>query len=285
MIWNAYTVTEQIHIPEFYSFFDIHYEKGFDFAGETHNFWECVYVIEGSICVSGDERVYNLEKNHIIFHKPMEFHKLYVEQAEGATLLIFSFSLEGALEECLRDKVFQLTDAQQKIAQSLLDYLHSTLKKCKEVSDVREYKYLVHDCATKLYFQMLTTYVYQLILSLIDNGRISKVSTAPDALMFSNAVNYINSCITSPVSVAEIAAGCYISVSSLKRIFQKYAGISIHKYALTLKIKAATELLQSGMSVTQAADALGFSSQAYFSACYKRETGMSPTDVRKNHPA
>ena len=208
---------------------------------------------------------------------------MHVEQKEGATLLIFSFSLEGSYADYLRDKVFHLTDAQQKIMHSLLDYLHSTLTECGEVSDILEYKYLAHDRATKLYFQMLTTYVYQLILSLIDNGRISEASTAPDVRIFSNAVNYINNCIGTQVSVAEIAANCYVSVSSLKRIFQKYAGISIHKYALTLKIKAATELLHSGMSVTQAAEVLGFSSQAYFSSCYKRETGMSPTEVRKNY--
>lgn len=281
MIWNGYPVIEQIHIHEFYSFFDIHYEKGFHFAGETHNFWECVYVMDGSICVSGDERVYNMEKNHIIFHKPLELHKLQVEQEEGTTLLIFSFSMEGSLEEYLKDKVFKLTDAQQHIMRSLLEYLHSTLEKCAEVSEVREHKYLVHERATKLYFQMLSTYVSQLLLSLIDHGQISETSTEPDAQIFRNAVNYINHCIDIQVSVDEIAGACYTSVSSLKRIFQKYAGISIHKYALMLKIKAATELLHQGMSVTQAAEALGFSSQAYFSACYKRETGLSPTDVRK----
>ena len=281
MIWNGYAVTEQIHIHEFYSFFDIHYEKGFHFAGETHNFWECVYVIDGSICVSGDERVYNLEKNHIIFHKPMELHKLQVEQEEGATLLIFSFSMEGTFADYLKDKVFKLTDIQQNIMQSLLEYLHNTLDKCKEVSAVREYKYLVHASATKLFFQMLSTYVYQLILSLIDNGQVSETSTEPDAQLFRNAVNYINQCIGIQVSVEEIAGACYTSVSSLKRIFQKYAGISIHKYAIMTKIKAATEFLHNGMSVTQTAETLGFSSQAYFSACYKRETGIAPTDVRK----
>ncbi len=281
MLWNAYAVTGQIHISEFYSFFDIHYDKGYSFAGETHNFWECLYVIDGSICISGDDRVYNLEKDQIIFHKPLELHKFHIEQETGATLLIFSFSLEGSLAEHLKDKVFLLTDAQQKIIHSLLEYLHDTLANCKETSHIPEYKYLVHDRATKLYFQMLTSYVYQLILSLIDNGRISEVSTAPDVQLFSKAVNYINNRIHTQASVAQIAANCHISESSLKRIFQKYAGISIHKYILTLKIKTATELLQNGMSVTNTAETLGFSSQAYFSACYKRETGISPTNVRK----
>lgn len=281
MNWSAYPVTEQIHIHEFFSFFDIHYDNNYNFAGETHNFWECLYVIDGSLCISADDRVYNLEQNQIIFHKPLELHKFYIDHEAGATLLIFSFSLEGSLSHHLKDKVFLLTESQQKIMQSLLDYLHSTLACCGKISDIPEYKYLIHDRTSNLYYQMLTTYVYQLILSLIDNGRISEVSTAPDVQIFSKAVNYINNCINTQPSVSEIAVGCHVSVSSLKRIFQKYAGISIHKYILTLKIKAATELLKSGACVTRVAEALGFSSQAYFSACYKRETGISPASIRK----
>ena len=217
----------------------------------------------------------------MIFHKPLEFHKFHIEQEEGATLLIFSFSLEGALAEQLKDKVFCLTETQEKIINALMDYLHNTLADCREISPIREYKYLVHDRATKHYFQMLTTYVYQLILSLIDSGMVSETTTETDARIFGDAVNYINNRIDKWVSVPEIAEHCFVSVSSLKRIFQKYAGISIHKYTLTMKIKAATEFLRQGMSVTRVAETLGFSSQAYFSACYKRETGMSPMDIRK----
>lgn len=281
MQWKSFPVTEQIHIQEFYSFFDIHHDKDYSFAGETHNFWECRYVIDGSICISGDERVYHLTKNQIIFHKPLEMHKFHVEDEAGATLLIFSFSMEGTLSDALKDKVFLLKDSQLSILQSLMTYLRSTLEQCTEISQIPEHKYLEHDCATSLYYQMLTSYVYQLILSLIDSGKVSKSSTAPDAQIFSKAVNYINNRIDSQASVTEIAESCHTSVSSLKRIFQKYAGISIHKYILTLKIKAATELLENGASVTNVAEILGFSSQAYFSACYKRETGVSPTEMKK----
>lgn len=282
MQWTSFPVTEQIHIREFYSFFDIHYDKDYSFSGETHNFWECRFVIDGGICISGDDRVYHLTQNQIIFHKPLEMHKFHVESESGATLLIFSFSLEGSLSDVLKDKVFLLKEPQLHILKNLLDLLHSTLDNCREISKIPEHKYLDHDHASGLYFQTLTTYVYQLIFSLIDSGRISKSSTAADARIFSKAVNYINDRLDSQPSVTEIASDCHISVSSLKRIFQKYAGISIHKYILTLKVKAATELLASGTGVTDVSEMLGFSSQAYFSAFYKRETGISPTEVRKS---
>ena len=60
MPWIAYPVREQIRITDMYSLFETHYEKGFAFPGEAHNFWECLYVRNGEACVSGNERVYNL---------------------------------------------------------------------------------------------------------------------------------------------------------------------------------------------------------------------------------
>ena len=72
MLFYSYKVNELFEIKEFYTFFDEVFVKDFHFAGESHNFWECMYIEEGSICITADEHVYNLGKNEMIFHKPME---------------------------------------------------------------------------------------------------------------------------------------------------------------------------------------------------------------------
>lgn len=113
MIWNAYHVTDQIHIDKFYSFFQAHFQKGYHFPGEAHNFWECVYVINGGLCVSGDERIYNLTEGQIIFHKPLEFHKFSINDCPEADLLIFSFSMEGNMCNYFKNKVFNLSESQK----------------------------------------------------------------------------------------------------------------------------------------------------------------------------
>ena len=111
-------------------------------------------------------------------------------------------------------------------------------------------------------------------------GNINKTSHDPEAIVFGNAVNYMNSCICFQPTVLEIADFCKVSEATLKRIFNKYSGTSIHKYFLKLKMKTAAELLASGFSVTEIAEKLGFGSQAYFSAAFKRETGISPSKVK-----
>ncbi|MBQ8231157.1 MAG: helix-turn-helix transcriptional regulator [Lachnospiraceae bacterium] len=280
-VWLAYPVTEQIHITAMYSLFKIHYNNGFAFHGEAHNFWECFYVIDGEVCVSADERVYNLMRGEIIVHKPLEFHKFIVNGPKGATVLIFSFSAEGPLTGWLRDKVFSLSNSQNQILKSLISYMQSKA----DGLGLSPQKY--YDCLKPFeqlpyYSQMIITYLYQLFLSLSDEGTISSVSSAPDAVTFSKAISYLNCNLHRQPSVREIAKFSNVSEASLKRIFDKYAGISVHKYLLKLKIKVAMELLQDGESVCMVAERLGFNSQSYFSKAFKRETGFNPSDLKQS---
>ncbi|MBQ7840963.1 MAG: helix-turn-helix transcriptional regulator [Lachnospiraceae bacterium] len=276
-VWIPFPITEQIHISSMYSLFIEHFEKGYEFPGETHNFWECLYVLEGQVCVSADERVYNMSRGEIIFHKPLELHKFKVTQSQGATLLIFSFSAEGLLTTQFRDKVFCLTQSQNARISEFILYIKETVTSPELFNSHHDYLGPVTQIPT--YGQMIVSYLYQLFLSLVDEGIIASASSAPDAVIFGNAIGYLNSNLHRQPTVLEIAKFCTVSEASLKRIFDKYAGISIHKYLLKLKIKAATEFLQDGESVCNVAERLGFSSQSYFSKAYKRETGISPSNI------
>ncbi len=279
MIWLAYSVREQIQITDLYSFFEMHYEDGYAFPGESHNFWECLYVEDGSVCVSADERVYNLEQGSIIFHKPLELHKFIVNSPKGADLLIFSFTAEGPLTLSLRDKVFALSALQKDIIQTMLSYMRERSENQSHSGSYSTQKLQAfHTLPT--YSQMVSTYLQQLMLSLSETGAVSGVSSAPDAICFRKAISYLNSNIHRQPTVPEIARFCNVSEAGIKRVFDKYAGIGVHKYLLKLKIKAAAELLQDGERVCDVAERLGFNSQSYFSRAFKRETGMMPSQVK-----
>ncbi len=279
MTWLAYPIKEQIRITDMYSLFVVHYDCGYAFPGESHNFWECVYIIKGEACISGNERVYNLAQGSIIFHKPLELHKFIVNGKDGADMLIFSFTAEGPLTAYLEEKVFMLSDFQKSIADSLLLFIGEHLKPTADSEDL--YRSGLEPFRTMpTYSQMLAAYLHQLMLSLADAGAVSAVSSAPDAVIFRQAISYLNSNIHRQPSVPELARFCNISESGLKRIFDKYAGIGIHKYLMKLKIKTAAELLQQGESVSCVAEKLGFNSQSYFSRAFRRETGVTPSSLK-----
>lgn len=279
-VWQAFPVEEQIRIREIFSFFEMYYENGYEFSGETHNFWECLYVLEGEACFSSDESVYNLKQGDIIFHKPMSLHKFFVTGDAGARLLVFSFSAQGPLTLWLRDKVFALTVAQKEIVNAMLDYIQ--FLDVGEEAPQKEYKYLIPYNHIPNYLQMISTYYHQLFLMLAEEEIMSVASSAPDAKTFGKAISYLNSNLDRQPAVSEIARFCGVSEAGLKRAFRKYAGIGVHKYILKLKIKAAVELLQDGDNVSSVAEKVGFNSQSYFSKAFKRETGKNPSEIKEN---
>jgi len=273
-MWVAHSIKEVIKIRNFYTFFSVHFKDGFNFYGESHNFWECLYVIDGKVCVSADEKVYNLSSGEIIFHKPLEMHKFYIDNKNGATLLIFSFDIEGSKSDYFKEKVFMLSPEQKNIIDSLLEYVD------KDLTFKISKNYLEPFDSSDIYSQAVSTYIHQLFLFLLENENLSQNATDPHAIIYKKAVNYMKSMVSAQVSVEDVAKKCNISTSSLKRIFYKYSGLSIHKYFLTLKINTAANMLKNGESVTQVAQTLDFSSQGYFSKVFKRETGINPTQIK-----
>lgn len=279
MIWKSYGINELVKIDSMYSLSTPIYDHGYNFAGETHNFWECVYVKRGSIEVSADDRILRLEAGQIIFHKPLELHKFYVDSPDGTELLIFSYDLVGDIQQSLADRAFTLNERQTVIIEGI--------QECIDQQDD------IIANSTRLYIELfdkvptlsqkIVSYLQLLFLSLAEEGCQSEQILSREAKLFRNAINYMNDSISSGISVDELAERLNISTSSLKRLFDKYAGMSVHKYFTAIKINTATSLLSSGLSVGTVAERLGFSSSAYFSAVYKRETGKIPSIIIKEH--
>ena len=86
------------------------YPPDFQYIGERHNFWELVYVVEGCAGILEEDKVYELSPGDVIFHKPMEFHRLWSENNMELHLIILSFSLVGSGFDSLGKGVFHLND-------------------------------------------------------------------------------------------------------------------------------------------------------------------------------
>lgn len=281
MKWNSYPIIEQIHISEIFSLFKMHYENTYEFGGETHDFWECLYVIKGTLCVSADERIYNLKSGDIIFHKPLELHKFYITSQKGADVLVFSFSATGPIVSFFKNKVFRLSAEQEGIITALVDYLDEKCEEFRsEIQNENQYNTaLILFKKIPSYSQNIALHICRLMLSLADSSHIAKASNSPDSIVFRKAVEYMNDNIYTNPSVFDIARHCSVSVSGIKRIFDKFTGIGVHKYFLLLKLKRAKKMLYHGNTVSDTAEILGFSSQGYFSKTYKREFGISPSKI------
>lgn len=280
MAWQSYKVKEQVKIERLYSLFKRHFDKGHHFLGEMHDFWEAVYVIDGEVIISADENIHNFKSGDIIFHKPLELHKFNVVGDDGATLLVFSFTMSGELCKKMERQAFHLDKYGRSIIKSFLHFLELEQEKHPEAQmGITFLNFHTVYSQDEIFLHTVSLYISSIILSLASGANTLSKTKTHETELFKQALVIMNERIAEQISVNELAEKLNISESSLKRLFDKYAGMSVHKYFLSLKIKTATLMLKGGQSVSEVSDALGFSSQGYFSATYKRETGNNPSQI------
>lgn len=280
-IHQNYDVKKFLNISIFHTFCRVHYDYKYSFIGESHNFWECVYVINGNVSAISDDKIYNLTANDMIFHKPLEFHNLQIEDTNGSDILIFSFTDDSEFMNYFNNKVFKLSSFQVNTITCMLEFLDSIYAPKRKYINPTLKNYL--DCLSmsETFLYSASLYVELLFLQLYEqpNLLVLSNSTQSDAMLFKEAVNFMKTNIDKNLSIPQIAKHCHVSPSTLKQTFSKHADLSVHKYFLRLKISNATKLLKSGKSASVVAELLGFSSPSYFATIYKRETGSSPSNI------
>lgn len=100
----------------------------------------------------------------------------------------------------------------------------------------------------------------------------------------SKAIEYVKMHLAQSPSLQETAEYINISPSYLSKIFIDRLHAPYSAFVLNEKILYAQKLLvNSGKGMAEIAKDAGFSSNAYFSDCFKRMTGMSPLQFRKEY--
>lgn len=83
-------------------------------------------------------------------------------------------------------------------------------------------------------------------------------------------------------SLAELASLCSVSQSHLMRTFKASTGWPVHKFVAEERLKTAKLLLAGDqLTANEISVKLGFRSPAYFATAFRRMTGKSPTEYRR----
>ncbi len=94
------------------------------------------------------------------------------------------------------------------------------------------------------------------------------------------AMQIIEQTIDQPHTIKELSRKVAMNECYLKKGFKALAGKTIHEYQQHLRISKAKVLLQQeGLSVTDVANTLGYSSISHFSTAFKKVTGMKPCEL------
>ncbi|MBQ4322239.1 MAG: AraC family transcriptional regulator [Oscillospiraceae bacterium] len=272
-----------VTVTEIVTLFRRAFQPGVRPTGESHPFWEFVFVEGGvlDVCVGGKE--YRLEENQLMFYPPEVIHEGKTPFQQETSLAIVSFSCTAPELERLRGKVLTVEG-------ELLPLLRETLAQgCGifawfDADEDGRGMYLREDadflqlCRVKL---LLEYFLTSLLCGMEENGEKDWRSSY-DRARLDTVLRYLEAHIGEELTVEQIAKDCLLSVSVLKRLFREHIRQGVMAHFTMLKLERAKELLRSGkMTVSEISQTLGFSSQFYFSRLFKQKNGISPSEYRE----
>lgn len=97
---------------------------------------------------------------------------------------------------------------------------------------------------------------------------------------------YIDMNYTENITLDSLAEMTHMNKYYMVHAFQKYMGISPISYLINIRIDESKNLLKNtNHSLLEISNIIGFSSQSYFSQSFRKNTGMSPNNYRKEQNA
>ncbi len=84
------------------------------------------------------------------------------------------------------------------------------------------------------------------------------------------------------LSMNDIAGRCGCGIHTLMRLFRKHLAMTPSEYRERRRFEQARQmLLNTGLSLKEIAERLGYCSQLYFSTAFRRSAGMPPSEYRR----
>lgn len=276
------TLEDSLHIDELFTIHYFEYTGKFLFSGESHDFWEFVYVDKGSVKICMDKQEVTLHKGEIAFHQPNEFHNVSTYSQIAPNLVVISFRCDSPLMDFFKQRILKIDERErsllakvlveaQNLFESPLDDPYTTeMIKRKHVPIGSE--------------QLIRMHIEDFLIGMIRRYNTSEQKvqlpiTKSSADIFKRVTDYMEENISSRLSIDRICRDNMIGRTQLQNIFQKEVGMGIIEYFSKQKIENAKHMIRIGyLNFTQISEQLGYTSIHYFSRQFKKLTGMTPSE-------
>ncbi len=283
----TYVKTQLKNVINISKIVTVHYyefDKNFVFNGESHDFWEMVYIDKGQVQVKCDQEYLTLSQGEIVFHRPNEFHSIKALNSEP-NFFVVSFVCNSPL-------MAYLEKYHTFLNKTLHSFISSVIKEAEDTylipkNDTTLKKLIKKDTAPIGGEQLIKTYLEQFLILLIrniitkDNQSVFPSKESLENHLILSAKRFIEEKVEEPFYVNDLCVSLGYSKSYLSKLFHEQTGKTIANFALQQKIKQAKQLIREGnLNFSQISDKLAFDNPQYFSRVFKRLTGITPTEFK-----
>ncbi len=278
------TLKTEISVTKICTVHYFEYSKDHYFPGESHPFWEFVYVDKGEITAVAEKTRHILHHGDIIFHKPDEWHTLYANGEIAPNIVIVTFHSTSHAMNFFENKIMKVGQREKNI---ITEIINEYLKSFSTPVDDTFTTYLTRKKDGVFGGeQMIRNLLEQLLISMMRGNDIPRQTVGKTTRLDANLnlmLGYMENNISGVVSVDDLSKYAGISRSAVAQIFRSELGCGANQYFIKMKIDTAKKYIREGNhNFTQISAMLGYSGIHYFSRQFKKVTGMSPMEYARS---
>ena len=250
-----------------------------------YNDYEVYYLLEGERCYFIGTKIYHLKQGSLVFVRRNVIHKtalsreahhdrILLEISRSYLESVFAITGELTLHDFFQDDciILSLESEEQNFITELLLALGRELG-----TKNSGFRLLAKSLVAELF----------IYAKRMENKATSSASSRTDDPLH-RQIEQIACCIAenccSPLSLNSIAEQFYMNKCYLSRIFKEITGFTVNGYLHARRIqKARSLLIQNSMNISEVAEAAGYENLTYFERVFKKHTGMSPLEYRRQY--
>ncbi|MGZ7440383.1 helix-turn-helix domain-containing protein [Paenibacillus sp. TH7-28] len=242
----------------------------------SHKWMELYYLSEGERVYFVDNRVITVHKGELILIPGGELHSTASSEIAEFERILIHYD-PTLLPHALRDesawfhgrgyRLFRLTLREQDDAENLLDRM---LEECR--------------LGKPYYESCVIALLTELMILLQRSGGSPQAGERNHPLheLVTDVATYIRARYREALTIEATAKHFFISPSYLSRIFYRFTGFHFREYIVHLRVREAERMLAgSSAKIQEIAAAVGFEHLSHFNKTFKKSTGLTPLQYRK----
>lgn len=242
----------------------------------SHTTVELYYLLDGERVYFVDGQVVTVRKGELIMIAAHEAHSTASSEVAEFERILINYDpsvLPLALQKLVllhagrRFRVFSLTLREQDEVERLM---HKMLEECLQAKPYYE------SCCLSLFAELM------IILGRSDPHAGISVSRYSLHNKVSEIAAFLRERYRESLTLEDTARHFYMSSSYLSRVFHRFTGFHFREYIIHMRVREAQRLLaHSRQKIQEIALAAGFEHLSHFNKTFKKTTGLTPLQYRK----
>lgn len=251
-----------------------------NFSFHYHDFNKILILLKGNINYIIEGKNYELKPYDIVLVNAGEIHKPSIMDDSDYERIIIYVSAQFLNTYSEQDYNLNYCFNRANKEHSNVLRIHSVEKsKLYQVCLELEHSISDHSFAKELYQKILfLEFMIQLNRTAISN-HINYLDSVIGNAKLEQILNFINDHLTEDLSIDRLASHFFLSRFYLMHFFKEETGYTIGNYITEKRLMLAKNLVQNGISITEACYQCGFKNYSTFSRAFKKAYHTIPRNA------